>query len=41
MPEIIERLENAAVFEADYRRLEAAESPEAIKSIAQEMLKKL
>jgi hypothetical protein len=41
MPEIIGRLENAATFEADYQRLEAAESPEAVKSIAQEMLKKL
>jgi len=41
MPEIIGRLENAAAFQADYRRLETAASPEEVKSIAQEMLKKL
>lgn len=41
MPEIIGRLDDASAFEADYRRLESAQSPEAIKSVAREMLKKL
>ena len=41
MPDMIARLENKAALEADLKRLEAAGSPEQVKSIAQEMLKKL
>jgi len=41
IPDMIARLENKAALEADYRRLEAAGSADQIKSIAQEMLKKL
>lgn len=41
MPEIIAQLDNAQALEADYRRLEAAGSPDQIKAIAAEMLKKL
>lgn len=39
--DMINRLDNKEDLQADYRRLEAATSPDQIKGIAQGMLKKL